>query len=305
LPARILITGGAGFVGRYLSKALGELPDAPDVVVTGRSIETVSHVRTIELDVTSADAVRRAIETVRPTHIFHLAAITDASRTWEVNVGGTLNVALAAREFVPECRVVFCSTGLVYGSGARNQAPFDEAAMLNPKGVYARSKAAADLLLGQLATAGLRVIRVRPFNHTGVGQSTDFAVPSFATKLARIARGDAEPIVRVGSLSGVRDFLDVRDVVRVYIQIYRCYDTLGNGSVFNVASGQGVAMREVLDRLLSFVPRKVEVIEQADAADITAVVGDPAAAMRLGWAPSIPLSDTLRWVYDDALRRDH
>src|SRR5690606_29460477 len=98
--------------------------------------------------------------------------------------------------------------------GAQN--PLPETAALQPMNVYAATKAAADIMIGQMAYGGLDAVRLRPFNHTGPGQSDTYVVPAFARQVARIAAGRAEPRVLVGNLDVERDFLDVRDVVRAY-----------------------------------------------------------------------------------------
>ena len=110
----------------------------------------------------------------------------------------------------PGCRIVFSSSSEVYGASFKAGVPLDELAALQPANPYASSKAAADLMLGQMALQGLKVARLRPFNHTGPGQTEHFAIPSFAAQIARIERGLQEPVMRVGSLDSMRDFLDVR-----------------------------------------------------------------------------------------------
>jgi len=95
--------------------------------------------------------------------------------------------------------------------------PVTEAAVLAPTNTYGATKAAADLALGALAQAGLRVIRIRPFNHVGRGQSDSFVVASFARQIARIEAGEQPSTLSVGNLEAARDFLDVRDVCAAYV----------------------------------------------------------------------------------------
>ena len=175
------------------------------------------------LDVTDKVAVQDAIARHRPTHVVHLAgfaapsaADADPQNTWRVHVQGTLNVASAILDHAPECWLIHVGSGLVYGESARSGLPLDENTLLAPIDDYGVTKAAADLALGALSRRGLKCIRLRPFNHTGPGQTEAFVVPAFAMQIAQIEAGLAQPIIRVGNLDAERDFLDVRDVAEAY-----------------------------------------------------------------------------------------
>ncbi len=174
---------------------------------------------------------------------------------------------------------------------------------MNP---YATTKAAADLLLGEMAEAGLQAVRFRPFNHTGPGQSTAFAVPSFAAQIAAIERGEREPVMRVGNLDARRDFLDVRDVVEAYL-LAATASSLPRGVVLNLASGEPRRIGDVLDALLRLSSVAIRV--ERDPAlmrpsDVPVTAGNAARARALlGWRPSIPWETTLRDVLDDHRRR--
>lgn len=294
-PRRILVTGSAGFVGGHLLPALrGAYPEA---ALTG-----------LAADVTDAAAVRAEIAAVQPDALVHLAAIAaiqDARQNpdlaWQVNLYGTLNVARAVLAEVPGCTMLFASTADLYGATFRTGVALNEDAALAPLNTYAATKAAADLALGAMAAEGLRVIRVRPFNHTGPGQSNSFVVPAFARQVALIAAGQQEPVLRVGSLSPLRDFLDVRDVCAGYAM---CLGVeLAPGTVLNLASGVARRVGDVLADLLALAGIVAEV--RADAArvrptDIPAATGDSGRARAaLGWAPVIPWERTLRDVLED------
>ena len=212
------------------------MPSGHEIIVGahGPPEADVPGVCRIPLDVTDADQVSSVLAAERPTHVIHLAAIAaiqaarrNVRQTWAVNFGGSLNVAIAVGEAVPDCRVLFCGSGLVYGTNAQGgRPPFDENAPLDPADAYGASKAAADLMVGQMAKQGLRAIRLRPFNHTGPGQSEHFVVPAFAAQIAKIERGEQDPVMKVGSLTNRRDFLDVRDVVDAYVRAVLRFDDL-------------------------------------------------------------------------------
>jgi GDP-4-dehydro-6-deoxy-D-mannose reductase len=203
---------------------------------------------------------------------------------------------------VPDCRVLFCSSGLVYGMSGQGARPFDETAPFDPGDAYGASKAAADLMVGQMAKQGLRAIRLRPFNHTGPGQSEHFVVPAFAAQIAKIERGEQDAVMKVGSLTNRRDFLDVRDVVDAYVRARLRFDDLPSGCVLNVASGRTVSMREVLDMLLALSPKKIEIMEdpgRVRSNDASIVVGDASLARRLlGWEPRTTIGVTLSSVLE-------
>jgi GDP-4-dehydro-6-deoxy-D-mannose reductase len=307
---RILITGANGFVGRHLIDALNALPIAPHIIAATHGENTaLAAARIASLDVTDAGQTLALIRAEQPTHLMHLAGIAsvsnashDVRKTWEVNAQGTLNVALSIQQVAPECRLLFCSSAQVYGRSFQPGRPLAEDAQLNPVNIYASSKAAADILIGQLAGEGLRAIRLRPFNHIGPGQSSEFVVSSFASQIAAIEGNAREPIIRVGNLSMRRDFLDVHDVVDAYVQAILRFDSLPNGAVFNIASGEAIAVETILKMLLSMASRIISVVpdpERMRPHDIGVMIGNADAARRaLPWQPLRRIEDSLQSVLD-------
>jgi GDP-4-dehydro-6-deoxy-D-mannose reductase len=310
---RVLVTGGNGFVGRHLVEALAGLGPQYDVVAGGEHVDATGGApRFVSLDVTDVAQVRAVIAAEQPSHLVHLAAITavpeaqrNLRRAWDVNFGGTLNIATALVDVVPQCRLIFCSSSEIYGASFRTGLPLDETALLDPLGVYGATKAAADLMIGQMARQDLRAIRVRPFSHTGPGQSESFVAAAFAAQIARIERGAQAPRMMVGNLKSRRDFLDVRDVVDFYLRAIVRFDEIPNGSAINVASGQSRTIEEILAILLSMSHKDIEVAvdpERLRSAETNteSVVGDAALARRLlGWQPRFDIRQTLQTVLDD------
>ena len=294
-PQRILLTGAAGFVGTHLQQVLATThPDAT--------------VLTPAFDVTDPAATAAAISETRPDGIIHLAAIAapmdarrDPDRAWQVNLHGTLNLARAVLAHAPEAVFVFAGTADAYGTSFRDRDTVDEQAPLAPQNTYGATKAAADLALGAMAADGLRVVRVRPFNHTGPGQTDAFVVPAFAQQIARIAAGLQPPLMKVGALDPERDFLDVRDVCAGYAA---CLGTpLPPGTILNFASGTPRRIGDVLQALLDTAGVKAEIVTDAGRlrpTDIPRAAGDATLARQLlGWVPTIPWSQTLQDVTQD------
>ena len=196
------------------------------------------------LDITDHAAVRTLVRRVRPDACVHLAAISavpaarqDPALAWNVNLHGSLALAGALLETVPECRLIYVSSADIYGRSFLSGLPLDEMAAPAPMNTYAATKAATDLALGAMVGEGLLVVRLRPFNHTGPGQSTVFVVPAIARQVARIAAGLQKPVLELGALDPVRDFLDVRDVCDAYVACL-AHPAIPPGTILNIASGQ-------------------------------------------------------------------
>lgn len=296
-PRTILITGASGFVGRYLTPMLHNAFPAASILAPA-------------MDVRNAAEVEAAVRAGMPDVCVHLAAVSGIAaahqspdHAWQVNLHGTLHLAWALSRFAPACQMLFVSSADAYGESFRTGLKLDERAKLAPTNVYAQTKATADLFLGGMAAQGLRVVRLRPFNHTGPGQSPDFVVAAFARQLACIASGVQAPVIHVGNLETWRDFLDVRDVCAAYVACITQGDDLSPGTIFNLASGHPRRIGDVLADLAAFAGVEVEI--QVDAArmrgsDIPMAYGDATSAReKLGWAPAIPWEQTLRDVTQD------
>jgi GDP-4-dehydro-6-deoxy-D-mannose reductase len=252
-----------------------------------------------DLDVTDRHAVEARLEQLAPHAIVHLAAQSsvaasqeDPDLTLRVNYLGTLSVLRGAQHCGSQPRVLLIGSADQYGTTHSSSEPFTEASPLKPTSVYARSKAEADQLGVTFADVGLPIVRVRAFNHSGPGQPDSFVLSSFARQIAEIESGQREPVMRVGNLDSVRDFLDVADVVDAYV---RLLDAQVEPTAYNVCSGVGVQLRVLLDALLersTTQPRIESDPERFRPTDFS--IGD-ASRLRAatGWEPTVPIEQTL------------
>ncbi len=269
-------------------------------------------VHAASFEITDHDAVEGTILSTRPDVCLHLAAVAairdarnEPERAWSVNLEGTLRLARAVRRHAPRCLFLFAGSADSYGGSFQTVSPVTEDTPLAPRNTYAATKAAADLALGAMAAAdGLRLVRFRPFNHTGPGQRADFVVAAFARQLALIEAGRQEPVIRVGNLAPERDFLDVRDVVRAYADAADPERVEASPDlVFNLASGTPRRIGDVLSDLIAASRLAVAVSTdetRTRADDIPRALGSAtAAASRLDWSPRIPWATTLADVLAD------
>ncbi|MEO6376630.1 MAG: GDP-mannose 4,6-dehydratase [Caulobacteraceae bacterium] len=305
---RILITGGTGFVGAWLVPALrARFGGGLDVVVGAPNGGLAPDAELVRLDLLDRDSVAAAVRQVRPTACIHLAGVTHVvgsakapGATWGLNLRGTMQLAETLVDETPECRLVHVSSGEVYGLTANRRERLDEDAPLAPANIYAVTKAAADLAIGEMALRGLRAVRFRPFNHTGPGQSPDFVVPGIAAQVARAEAAAAPAVIRIGATDRARDFMDVRDVCAAYVAAVERFDDLPNGVAMNLASGQARTIQSVLDDLLAQAGRPIEVkVDETRIRpnDVARICGDAGLAKRLlDWSPTTPWGDTLTAV---------
>ena len=308
---RALVTGVTGFVGGHLVEHLAAEGD--QVVGLSRSgrrardaagLERLARVERFDLaDGALANDLTALLVRKRPEAIYHLAAqanpqvsLSDPRGTWALNLGGALNLleAVLAARLDPSPCVVLVGTGVSYGNPAPEDMPVNERCPLRPNNPYAASKAAADLLGIQYFLAhGLRVVVARPFNHAGPRQPSNYVLSTLARQVAEVERG-ARTRVEVGNLDIVRDFTDVRDVVRGY----RLLAQHGRpGEIYNLGTGSGTLLADALHILVGRARLPVEVFvdpARVRPVDQPRLVAD-AAKLRLetDWSPRFSIVETL------------
>jgi GDP-4-dehydro-6-deoxy-D-mannose reductase len=293
------VTGAAGFVGRHLVAHLESIGDA--VVAWGQGEGAI--------DIRDAEAVAEGMRAARPDAVIHLAAIAAPAQAranpreaWDVNLIGTLNLAQATLAHAPSAAFVFVGSSECYGLAFNSsRQPLSEDAPLQPATPYGATKAAADIMIGQMARDGLRALRMRPFNHTGAGQEPTYVVSDFARQIAVLEKQGGGTL-RVGNLHVLRDFLSVRDVVDAYARAAHLPAERLRGEAVNISTGRPVSVGDVLDELVAAArtPVRVEIDEaRVRPQEIAVASGDGSRAKALlGWEPQIPLSRTLAEVLD-------
>jgi GDP-4-dehydro-6-deoxy-D-mannose reductase len=295
---KAVVTGSRGFVGPHLIAHLEE---------SGDSVDGLDRHGPDPFDVTDFQHVRERFGELRPDVVYHLAALSHVGESWEnptesfrVNAEGPLNVLRSCTELKTE-RVVVVLSSEEYGRVDEADLPLTEDSPLRAVTPYGAAKGAADLLSLQAHLGdGLATIRVRPFGHTGPGQSPRFVVPALAARIAR-AEQDGHDEIAVGSLEAVRDLSDVRDVVRAY----RLLAERGEpGEVYNVCSGTGVSVREVAYGLLARARHPITLVTDPELmrpVEVPRLVGSNARLRAAtGWAPEISLDQTVADVLDHA-----
>jgi GDP-4-dehydro-6-deoxy-D-mannose reductase len=307
---RVLITGVSGFVGGHVVDLLRT--ECPAAEVLGLDSRPGNRARALGIEVVQADledatSVRQALDRVRPDRIVHLAAQSSPQRSWEdpagtlkTNLLGLLHLLEGARSLGLAPRLLVVGSAEEYGLVRPEDTPLREDHPLRPASPYAVSKVAQGYLALQYALSpGMAIVRTRTFHHTGPRRGEQFAESSFARQLAEIEAGRRPPRLEVGNLDAVRDFTDVRDVVRAY---WALLEKGVPGEVYNVCSGRGVRLADLLEELVRQSGLEVEIVvdpARLRPVDVPVLVGDPARLQAAtGWQPRIPLARTLRDLLD-------
>lgn len=310
----VLITGISGFVGSYLAEyLLSEIPEAKVYgTIRWRSrMENLAHfsrqITLIECDLKDYSSVKSALEQSKPDYIFHLAAqsyvVTSfhaPQDTLTTNIVSQLNIFEAVRALGIRPIIQVAGSSEEYGLVKENELPIKEENPLRPLSPYAVSKVGQDMLAYQyFQSYKLPVIRTRAFNHSGPRRGHVFVESNFSKQMAEIEKGVLPPVLSVGNLSAIRDYTDVRDIVKAYWLAV----TKGEpGEIYNICSGRGYAITQIVEMLKNLI--HVEVTVKQDPArmrpsDVPILIGDCTKfKKRTGWQPEIPFEKTLKDILD-------
>ncbi len=299
MSSRVLVTGAHGFVGKHVFRAFeaGSFGDAVAIAPPPG------------WDLRDVDAVNAVVSDARPDAVIHLAAqsfvprsFQDPEETFQINLLGTLHLLQALKRVDFSGRLLYVSSGDVYGRVPDEALPVDEHRLPEPRSPYAVSKWAAEQLCLQWSrTEGLDCVVARPFNHIGPGQDRRFVLPALARQVVDIALGEQAPVIEAGDVDTTRDFTDVRDVVSAYAAML----SRGvSGRVYLVASGKEMRVRDLLgmmcraagiDPVVHQDPARIRPAEQRRM-----VASAQLLSADTGWAPSYSIESTITDILKDA-----
>ena len=276
----ILLTGSKGFTGIHFK----------------RMAEWQGHkVVDFDADITDSVAVANGLASVEFSHVVHLAAVSfvahaNVEEIYRVNLLGTLNLleGLVSRG-LPIERVLLASSANVYGNASEPE--LDENTSPAPVNHYAASKLAMESMANVYLNS-LPIILARPFNYTGPGQNPDFIIPKLVEHFLAKAS-----FIELGNLAVEREFNDVRMVCQAYLKLL----TLGKrGQIYNVCSGQGTSLLDVLKDLTALTGHQPEIHlnpKYLRQNEVQRLVGNPSRLISaVGPLPVLPITATLKWM---------
>ncbi|MDM8530687.1 GDP-mannose 4,6-dehydratase [Anaerolineales bacterium HSG25] len=307
---RVLLTGITGFAGGHLAQELIE--QGATVFGIDRSSKKQKHlsdeIELITADLRDLEMVQCLVKRVQPDIIYHLAAQAFVPKAWqdpwatlENNIRPQLNILQSMAQQQSNARILLVASDQVYGPVHPDYLPVDEQTPLQPNNPYGVSKVTQDMLgLQYYLSHNLNVLRVRPFNHIGSRQSPFFVASNFAKQIAEIELGLSPAVMYVGNLEAKRDFTNVKDVVRAYTLVAQHGQP---GEVYNIGTGQAYSIQYLLDVLLGFSQRQIE-IKQDPArmrpSDVAIIYADNNKLKETtGWQPVYSFEESLRQVLDD------
>lgn len=304
------ITGISGFAGSFLAELLLEKDYEVYGTHVSDDIKNLEHIKNDlhleKVNLLELDSIKDSISKSSPDVVYHLAALTSPAQSFNEpdlvvtnNITAELNLLESIRLSSASPRVLIVSSAEVYGLILPENLPVNEKTELRPSSPYAVSKIAQDYLGLQYSLSyGMDIVRVRPFNHIGPRQTPQFVVAAFARQIAEIEKQHKDSVISVGNLDAKRDFTDVRDMVKAYYALTKKGEV---GQVYNVGSGKSYKISEVLQKLLSFSDKKIQIevdLLKLRPSDVPDIYSDNSKIEKLGWSPQIDLSKTLKDTLD-------
>ncbi len=308
---KILITGVSGFVAGHFIEYLYDNKIECEILGLDRSTPILDFgkygdridIHFSVVDLMDREALKTIIQDFKPDYVLHLAAFSSVAYSWKHpsesftnNSNIFLNLIDSVREVDPSCRVLSVGSSEEYGNVSRTDLPLKESQRINPVSPYAVARVSQELMSKVYVKAyGMNVIMTRSFNHIGPRQDDRFVVPSFIKRIIEIKKsGRVEGEIETGDTTIIRDFVDVRDVVRAYYLLL----TEGTpGEIYNICSGKALKLSEIIDYIADEVGVKVttrvnpEFVRPDDNKEI---VGSAyKIESELGWKPERDIKDTL------------
>lgn len=307
---KILVTGGTGFAGSHLIEELlsqgFENIFSTTFSAPKEDVAFLPADNYMKVDLTDREATAKLIGELKPDWIFHLASFAYVGKSFDKaeelfnnNIKLQLSLLDAVRLHAPKARILTIGSAEEYGIIPPQTKLIDENVPLNPVNPYAVSKVTQDLLAGSyFLSYKLDIVRARPFNHIGKRQTGDFAIPAFAKQIVAIEKGEQKEL-KVGNLEGVRDFTPVRDMMRAYIVLMEKGKA---GEVYNIGSGKGTKMKEIVDMLCSLSKTEIKVSfddSRLRPLDAPVLIADNNKISSLGWEVKADLRPSLEAVLNE------
>jgi len=304
---RILITGFTGFVSEYLLDLLNESNDTYEVIGLSRTYNFGSkirknlNVRIIKIDLNDKEHLKEVLYLTQPDYIFHLASDSSVSYSWhkpiesfQNNTNIFLNLVESARILDLKCRILSVGSSEEYGLVEENNLPLTELSPLNPVSPYAVARVSQELLSSIYSKGyGMNIIMTRSFNHIGPGQKENFVISSFAKQIMMYKKGIISSM-SVGNVDIIRDFLDVRDVVKAYMLLMEKGES---GQIYNICSGIGNSLIDILNIMMSIASVKFDYTIYSSLlrpSDNPIIIGSNKKIVEhTGWLPNYSISDSL------------
>ena len=314
---KILITGISGFVGGHFVHYLTTNHNVFEIHGISRSKPAWDFVNTPagllnghffhRADLNDIPKIKSLIVEIQPDYILHLAAQSSVAESWKSpvfsfmnNTNIFLNIIDTVRLNDNAARVLSIGSSEQYGIVSEKDLPISEDSPQSPENPYAVARVAQEQLARIYAKGyNLDICCTRSFNHCGPGQTDRFVVSAIVKQFVKIAHGLQDPVIHIGNGAIVRDFVDVHDVVEAYNLLL----TKGKkGEVYNICSGQGRAIRDIVTMLSNMFDIHVQVHQeqsQIRPIDNPRIVGSFQKIQRdLGWRPTIPFEQSLQSMYE-------
>ena len=304
---KILITGVMGFVSKHLIDHLSATDECYEITGLCRHPGKIDvdnkkiKLNLVATDLNDREKILPLLDKVRPGQVIHLASDSSVAHSWHTpvesfqnNTNIFLNLVESVRNLNFPCRILSIGSSEEYGVVDASNIPISENTPFNPVSPYAVARVSQELLSKIYVNGyGMDIVMTRSFNHIGPGQKDDFVVSSFAKQIMNIRKGKAS-VLEVGNIDIVRDFLDVRDVVKAYMLLL---EKGKSGEMYNVCSGAGYSLKEVLDKMMLIADVDFgyhinkELIRPADNPVI--IGSNKKIKEECGWQPLISLNGSL------------
>jgi GDP-4-dehydro-6-deoxy-D-mannose reductase len=308
---KLLITGFTGFVSKHLLELLYQSGNSYEIIGLSRANPDTAllqsdkvRINTVQVDLNDRQSISSLLGDFQPHQIIHLASDSSVAHSWQEpvesfqnNTNIFLNLVEGVRNLKFSCRILSIGSSEEYGVVDPKYIPIKEETPFHPVSPYAVARVSQELLSKIYSDGyGMDIVMTRSFNHIGPGQKENFVISSFARQIIAI-KHKQQSTIKVGNVEVVRDFLDVRDVVKAYMLLL---DKGKSGQVYNICSGKGYSLKDILTKMMSIagVDQRYEVSEELiRPADNPVIIGSNEKINKeCAWQPGISIEKSLEDV---------